>query len=409
MPISPAARHDPSGGGARAIELMLSRPAVWAIPLSIALLWARRPLQFRRPQLWAEDGPIFFQQAYLDATGSLVTRYFGYHHLVPRLVAFVARAVPIAWVPAIYALASGTLTIALVAYALSRRMPFSPSIRVALALAAIAAPVATEVFLNLTNVQWFLALGLLLLGISVSPRTRLQRVFDISLLLVAGLTGPFALLFVPCFAIRWWARRDGHSVVLLALLVACAGIQFRPFGLELLRARAGAPTAHAAHLLDFIPVLGGRVYSILLGFLPAPSRSLMVVAFLFALAGAALVVARIVHRRAVEAMMVLLGGAAVLGSACAAFQSNPGALASGGDRYFYLPTVTILWAALLATRPPSRISLLLLILAAASFIGLAVRGEKMPDLHWSEASRCIGVRVPCIVPINPPGWQIELR
>jgi len=49
------------------------------------------------------------------------------------------------------------------------------------------------------------------------------------------------------------------------------------------------------------------------------------------------------------------------------------------------------------------------VLAAASSIAWLAHPSFFIDYHWGEASRCIGVTDPCVIPINPPGWELVIR
>ena len=102
-----------------------ARPAPrvgWAIRVAalycgvFLLLFARRPDALLNAQFWAEDGVIFFHSALLDGVHSLLVPYSGYVHVIPRLVAFAALALPFAFQPLAYdvaalAIAAGVLTL----------------------------------------------------------------------------------------------------------------------------------------------------------------------------------------------------------------------------------------------------------------------------------------------------------
>jgi hypothetical protein len=80
---------------------------------------------------------------------------------------------------------------------------------------------------------------------------------------------------------------------------------------------------------------------------------------------------------------------------------------AGTGWYLYVPAVTATWA--IAALLPSRLSIAGLPLIASSATLWLARPWRLVDFHWSEASSCVGVTDPCVIPINPPGWTIVVR
>jgi hypothetical protein len=68
----------------------------------LLVLFARRPETFLNPQLWAEDGPIFFVQADEFGARALTFSWAGYHHFLLRLIAAVSSPLNAQLVPAAY-------------------------------------------------------------------------------------------------------------------------------------------------------------------------------------------------------------------------------------------------------------------------------------------------------------------
>src|SRR5581483_4738726 len=52
------------------------------------------------------------------------------------------------------------------------------------------------------------------------------RVFDIVVVLLSGLTGPFCIALLPIAAFIWWRSRARWHLVLAALIALCAALQF---------------------------------------------------------------------------------------------------------------------------------------------------------------------------------------
>ncbi len=113
------------------------------------------------------------------------------------------------------------------------------AVRVALALLLVAIPGMSEVYVNLTNAMWHLALLAFLILMAAPAVTWPQRVFDSLALAVAGLSGPFAPLLAPIAVLCWWLGRERSQLWRLLIVGATASIQF-----SLIIAHQSSRTAH---------------------------------------------------------------------------------------------------------------------------------------------------------------------
>jgi hypothetical protein len=196
------------------------RPPWWqSVPGQVALstgafllvLFARRPETFLNPQLWAEDGFIFFVQADEFGARALTFSWAGYHHFLLRLIAVVSSALNAQLVPAAYVGISLLVLLAVVLALFSPRLDLPA--RPACALALVLIPYTGEAIGNLTNLQWVCGLGLVWLLLARDTSTMRQHVTDGIIALVFGLTGTFSILFAPLFTWRAWRRRTAASLV----------------------------------------------------------------------------------------------------------------------------------------------------------------------------------------------------
>ena len=114
------------------------RPRWWqSVPGQVALsagafllvLFARRPETFLNPQLWAEDGPIFFVQADEFGAHALTFSWAGYHHFLLRLIAVVSSPLNAQLVPAAYVGISLLVLLAVVLALFSPRLATCPRAR----------------------------------------------------------------------------------------------------------------------------------------------------------------------------------------------------------------------------------------------------------------------------------------
>jgi hypothetical protein len=194
------------------------------VAVSAVLLALRKPWALTTPQLWAEDGSIFLTQDDLMGVRAWWEPYNGYLHLLPRLIAWLAsHTADVAWWPAIYSWLSFAISVGVFFRLASPRvqLPAKPW----LMLAPVLVVSTGEPLINVTNLQWFTAFFLVLQLFVARPVTFAQRAGDLTLLLVVGLNGPFALLFVPLFVWRTWWERHVDNFLALGVVGLCGGIQ----------------------------------------------------------------------------------------------------------------------------------------------------------------------------------------
>jgi hypothetical protein len=391
----------------RAIRAWLARPPLWCtlVVCAVALV-ARRPDMVRSPQLWAEDGPIFFQQSRTLGAEALLQPSAGYLHTVLRLVAWSAAWFDPMLAPAIYVVASLLLTLYVAARTQSSRFPLQPSVGYALALVLV--PDAFEVLLNLTNLQWVLALGLVLLLISREPRTLGERAHDIVASVLLGLTGPFVVPLAPLFLWRAQRRRTRLSVLLAVLAMVCAAIQAR----IILR----NPIEHGTEPVAFnllLAIPGVRIGGSLLGGgRLSPNAGL----FLCSLCGAVTLVGVIAlawRRGTARTERVWIAAAFVSFLAVSLFRCRqvlPAVYYGAGSRYFFPLQLLGLWLLVAATTSASprfaRGALGLLALTVAVNL-TRLREPPLADLQWSDYASLIRKGERTAVRINPD-WEFTM-
>jgi hypothetical protein len=384
--------------------------AVTMAVLAAAILLLRRPDALLRPQFKAEDGVIFFNDAYEQGPGCLLAPYAGYLHTVPRIVACLAMAFDPAWAPAFYALASLLVQLSVIAVLFSPRvdLPAKPW----LALALVLAPHTGEVFVNLTNAQWPLAMVLVLMLIARDPDTPGQSLADMLTVTLSGLTGPFIVFLMPLFAGRAMKRRSVASVLLALLAGLIAGVQLA----FLARERAALVLQGSADPWRFLGILSARLYGTFFGGYGIP------------------------HFTATLGWVVL-GGAITAVLAWRAFRPGPWAgarrLLAGawvclvvpvgikffrdaeiisypvnGDRYFYLPHVLLAWMIVLEcarAKGSWRILAAVPLVVALAANLPSFRAAPLTDYAWPRQVQAIREGRAFAIPINPVGWMMVSR
>jgi hypothetical protein len=215
----------------RKIRLVLDYPRLAyasAALLLILLVWERCPTVLSRARFWGEDGWVWYPQCYAKGWRCLLIDQSSYLQTLSRVVALFSQVVPLTDAPKVFALAALLMQAAPAIFLLSPRLsgaiPARP-VRVGLALLLVAIPGMSEVYVNLTNAQWHLALLAFLVLCSAPAATWPERIFDTLVLLLGGLSGPFAPLLLPVALLWLWLQRDPWQIWRLVLVAATAAIQ----------------------------------------------------------------------------------------------------------------------------------------------------------------------------------------
>jgi hypothetical protein len=195
---------------------------------ALGAVFSRLPGAFLHPQFFAEDGWVWYQQAYnLHWLRSLGIAQAGYLQTFPRLVTGVALLFPMQWAPLIMSLAGAVIQVLPVTALLSRRCaPWGPlRLRLLMAALYLATPDAPEIHIVLTNAMWHLAVLQALLAFSLPPLTWRGRVSDVLLFAIGAISGPFCLLLLPCIFAWWWIRRERWTLAVMGIALLGAAMQ----------------------------------------------------------------------------------------------------------------------------------------------------------------------------------------
>ncbi len=368
----------------------------WFVFVAAVLLWVRKPWGLLNAQLWAEDGPIHL--ADVDAWGlnAASVPYRGYLQLLPRLIAWASQHLAdVAYWPFLYNAAAFLVTIGVLLRFTSTRLslPGKPWLVLSFVLLAHTG----EVWFNLTNLRWLTSFFLLQQLLMDRPMTRAQRVGDLVIVGLAGLTGPFVLIYLPFFIWHWWRDGDREDLAVLLVAAGCAIVQMFCFLDSDLVLEAQSRSLKLGLLLA---VIGSRlVVWPLLGSGVAESLSLAALAvigltFIAVLLGWSL---RAHPRRRLRVYVVTTFG--LMTSICM-WRIRPDTWASAdlvnADSYFYIPRILLGWLVIweFAARPRA------VAYAARAVALLAV-------YQWARYCDAIRRGDPANIPTLPEGFVFE--
>lgn len=391
-----------------AVAALRRPPLVWTLLGCAVLLAVRRFDQVQTPQFWAEDGPVFFLHARTFGALALLEPAAGYYHSALRLVAWLATFVDVSLAPAVYVAAAAGLTLYVATRTQSERFPFPASPLYAFAVVLI--PDGYEVLLNLTNVQWILAAGLILVLISREPADLPGRLHDVLAVGVLGLTGPFIIVLAPLFIWRAWQRRSKFSLLLAAASAGCALLQTLAL---LAHSKPGAARQTVLELLLAVPGtrIGGSLFTG--GELDASSGWI-----LSSVVGGSVVVAVVILavRKGVARNERMWLGCAFLGLLAAALQRCgevlPALLNAGeGGRYFYLPQLLVVWLLIVVLHEASgawRWGAAMLLVGAVAANVDRMQEPALLDLDWQFYAAHIRAGDEVVININPPPTEFTV-
>lgn len=379
---------------------MSEKKFVAALTLLLAgVFFARDPRCLLNPQFWAEDGSLFFLQAYEQGFWRpLLIPTAGYMNTFPRLVAALALPFPLLATPLIYNLAAFAVQVLTIPYLLSDRLRHclpDRRLRVSAALLYVVVPNSYATYVHLTNSQWNLAFVVVLLLLAAPPASRWGRVGETVLLAVFAVTGPLGIIILPGALLN--AFRQGDSgrrrwsflqagVLAVGAVVQALCLAFTP------RTTSGLDQGAALTLRETLQILSTHIfYDSVLGILGTirVSRHLGLAAQIAGLALVAFLAGFVIVRRHRSLCLLLWLAAATI---ALSFLFHPLAklrdwLDPGfGPRYYTFATLFILFAIMLLCLRGGRLRWIGIFLAFP-LLGSGIPGDffhpRYPDTQWA--------------------------
>ena len=398
-----------------------------------AVLIARKPDAVFRAQFYGEDGHVWFADAYnLGWAPALLHTWSGYFQTFPRIAAAFALLLPLALVPLFFNLIAILVQALPISLLLCSRSAAWGSLKFRAMLAGIylVLPNTEQMSCGITESLWFLALCAFLVLVASAPTTAAGWSFDIFILLLCGLTGPFCiflLLISLCLAEKNRDRRHWALVGMLTVLsmaqawalmhLASSGDPFdhRLTGLKVMGPTPALFARILASQIYLGTLLGGNGFGANPGLVPT------LVFTCIAIAGTALVVYCFV-KASVEMKLFLAFASMPFAAALISCTGNlpPGIAvwslfaASGGIRYWFFPTLafawTILWCFEVRRGTLRTVAAGLLCLMCVGVLR-DLRHPAFRDVQFAEhAKRFEAAPVGSVVtiPENPEGWNAQL-
>jgi hypothetical protein len=366
---------------------------VAVIAAVIIVMVYREPSLFSSPRFWAEEGSIYFFEAFHSPWyQALFSAHRGYYSLFPNFATLLAaRAVPLENAPLVTVIASflaQLLPFVLVMFRLEGTL--RPVQQILLCLVIVFVAQMGVVWLNTITTQYHFAIVVFLILIAGHERvSHGWTIADRVLVAVCGLTGVIACFLLPVFIMRWLRERNRNLLVLTLILGFASVVQlfFMMFSQSDAPNRFVAPEGYLiaafwARDSLVLPVLGFRSGQALV---PGP----LALAAATAILTAAFIVAIRSSRREsilVLASFLIVSVLSLLGSLWMA----------GGWRYAYAPGVILMSLFVIngvdgQYRLVRIVSLFIVVLSLASWVPAYHRALE----HW----------------VNPnwPRWSEEVR
>jgi hypothetical protein len=367
--------------------------------LLAALLLLRLPGSLLHPQFWAEDGGLFFQEAFNRGfLKTILQPSTGYLHTFPRLVAGLSLLFPMEQAPLVFNLAAFAVQLIPALYLLSPRMSrLIPAYfaRVAAALLYVAIPASYETHVNLTNSHWHLALIAVCILVAQPATDARVRALETATAVLFSLTGPFSVLFLPLVAPRLLAAVKGaqplRSQAVPGVIAAGALIQL---GFAITSARIGAAVAQSGPLSprELMTVVSMHTFfNAVFGINGFARFSVALPPFAYGLGLAALAFLLVVAARdRVKPLLILFYLAALSIALSLLFPLNDLRIwlhPQAGPRYFLFACIFILFAILhlaFAARSFRWVGYVLLAAVVAVGIPADFFHPGQPDVRWAD-------------------------
>ncbi len=239
------------------------------------ILAFRNPDTLLNAQFWAEDGGVFFADAYNKGFFSLIQPYEGYVLIFQRFLALVTvqtqffNYIPLIW--NLISLAVISVIIFVFSSEIYAKVIPEQKLRLILALVIATGGLYGELLVNLTNLQWFISLiGLhFVIYIYSYSNKALNRslafYFFLAVLFLVPLSAPQAVIFIPALAFLFIKKRISSTNKLYVLAFVFGAVC--QFIVYIISHKSGVDPNISYHTLEGL-VRIHYYHSIVLNFIP---------------------------------------------------------------------------------------------------------------------------------------------
>jgi hypothetical protein len=392
-----------------------------------AVVVSRRPDVLFNAQFWAEDGKVWFADAYnLGVIQPFLHPAAGYFDTFPRMAALIGLFLPLGIAPLMFSCIAIVFQVLPAQFLLSSRCSEwgSMNARALFAFLYLGLPNSQEMHANITNTQWHLALLALMILFARPGQSALWNAFDLLILALSALSGPFIIFIAPIAAILYWSEprnrqrmalflTTGVGALIQGLAVLLTGGEAR-----VVQAVRGATPELLIQILAkqvFLAALVGR--RTLAGF-SFESGSNWIIAVVAVCVGIAIECYVLLKAPSVWKAFIAFSFC-ILGVSLAFPMTKspqwPALLASGGVRYWFFPMLafmaSVVW--MLHGRNPAIVRATATALLLVMVYGIVQDwGHPRPvDFRFSDYARKFSELPPgstLFIPINPAGWTMQL-
>jgi hypothetical protein len=387
-----------------------------SVLLVIVVLFYKTPDAFYNSQFWAEEGTVFFSEVYHNGISALFNTCLGYFHLYPRLVFFTGLifGLPMEWMPYLSCYSWLFMELVLLLY-IWTRIEVEPVKKFFIALCTVIIPIQSEVLMNLTNVQWIMALfPIIIFSCTNGEKNKKWLIADLLILTISGFTGPHMLVLLPLILLLFFTQKK----VLKPRLTLFMGVAtLAAISVFISLQNHGSISRREGQFDVLNPAFINYIYEqyamLFLGKFAFDTPVLLkYLAVAILLVFAVYISFRILkgHIKQPFTIFTFFTGILFLVATLVAYRNDPAVLHPhyGAARNFYLPAVCFLWFFISLLKPSQHpawvLSLLMLLLTLENF--RAVERKNLIDYGWGNYAGKIKSSDTLSIPINPPGWRI---
>lgn len=398
--------------------------------LSLLILFLRKPEVFTQAQFWAEDGRVWFANAYnFGGLRALFLSQDGYFQTISRLVAAFSLNFPLHRAPLVFNLAAIFIQVLPVWFLFSERFKkLIPNfwVKILLALLFLLLPNSSEIHGNLTNSQWFLALLAFMVIIAEPAEDNFWKTFDFAGLALSALSGPFCLFLAPVAFLKFLLEKQKYNLYKFVVLVG--GCLLQLYSLLVISSGGRGEVAQYFSIGKAVKLFGSQV--ILGGLMGYGGNSWIVKNIVDA--NSLYVIAAVIGTAVLIYVLIkapnflrLFTGFALLMLAAGLLAPTPGVytitdfkalvIAMNGVRYWFVPMLAFLAALTwgISQKQSKLFTVISGILLALSTVGIFLdfRHPAFVDYRfysYSQNFEQLPAGQSYRIPINPPGWDMIL-